>query len=133
MDAQLLMICALTFVIHVIATLAYAVRIAGIRTRWIAVSFALFGIIALVSRTANSFQGPFLAKRVEEDLAHHIAQGMLAIFACSCWQRRSQPSWAPSSFRVFSVTLAAPSCTSRRTARFRVSPYAMPNPCKIGR
>jgi hypothetical protein len=80
MDAQLLMICALTFVIHVIATLAYAVRIAGIRTRWIAVSFALFGIIALVSRTANSFQGPFLAKRVEEDLAHHIAQGMLSDF-----------------------------------------------------
>ena len=80
MDAQLLIICALTFVIHVIATLAYAVRIAGVRTRRIAVSFALFGIIALVSRTANSFQGPFLAKRVEEDLAHHIAQGMLSDF-----------------------------------------------------
>ena len=80
MDTQLLIICALTFVIHVIATLAYAVRIAGVRTRRIAVSFALFGIIALVSRTANSFQGPFLAKRVEEDLAHHVQQGMLADF-----------------------------------------------------
>ncbi|MEX3910140.1 DUF2837 family protein, partial [Paraburkholderia sp. BR14319] len=42
---------------------AYAVRIAGVRTRRIAVSFSLFGIIALVSRTANSFQGPFIAKR----------------------------------------------------------------------
>ena len=80
MDTQLLIICALTFVIHVIATLAYAVRIAGVRTRRIAVSFALFGVIALVSRTANSFQGPFLAKRVEEDLAHHVQQGMLADF-----------------------------------------------------
>ncbi|SDI75181.1 lipid II flippase Amj family protein [Paraburkholderia phenazinium] len=80
MDTQLLIICALTFVIHVIATLAYAVRIAGVRTRRIAVSFALFGIIALVSRTANSFQGPFLAKRVEEDLARHIEQGMLGDF-----------------------------------------------------
>jgi hypothetical protein len=80
MDAQLLIICSLTFVIHVIATLAYAVRIAGVRTRRIAVSFALFGIIALVSRTANSFQGPFLAKRVEEDLAHHIESGMLGDF-----------------------------------------------------
>jgi hypothetical protein len=65
MDIQLLIICALMFVVHVVATLAYAVRIAGVRTRRIAVSFALFGIIALVSRTANSFQGPFLAKRVE--------------------------------------------------------------------
>lgn len=80
MDTQLLIICALTFVIHVIATLAYAVRIAGVRTRRIAVSFSLFGIIALVSRTANSFQGPFLAKRVEEDLAHPIQQGMLGDF-----------------------------------------------------
>ncbi|ASL47612.1 hypothetical protein bAD24_III09475 [Burkholderia sp. AD24] len=80
MDTQLIIICALTFVIHVIATLAYAVRIAGVRTRRIAVSFALFGIIALVSRTANSFQGPFLAKRVEEDLADHVQAGMLGDF-----------------------------------------------------
>ncbi|OLL27307.1 hypothetical protein BTH42_33495 [Burkholderia sp. SRS-W-2-2016] len=80
MDTQLLIIIALTFVIHVIATLAYAVRIAGVRTRRIAVSFSLFGIIALVSRTANSFQGPFLAKRVEEDLARHVEQGMLGDF-----------------------------------------------------
>jgi hypothetical protein len=80
MDTQLIIICALTFVIHVIATLAYAVRIAGVRTRRIAVSFALFGIIALVSRTANSFQGPFLAKRVEEDLAYHVQAGMLGDF-----------------------------------------------------
>ncbi|WCM24324.1 lipid II flippase Amj family protein [Paraburkholderia bryophila] len=80
MDTQLIIICALTFVIHVIATLAYAVRIAGVRTRRIAVSFALFGIIALVSRTANSFQGPFLAKRVEEDLAGHVQAGMLGDF-----------------------------------------------------
>ena len=80
MDLQLLIICGLTFVIHVIATLAYAVRIAGVRTRRIAVSFALFGIVALVSRTANSLQGPFLAKRVETDLVHHIDNGMLGDF-----------------------------------------------------
>jgi Alternate to MurJ len=80
MDLQLFIICALTFVIHVIGTLAYAVRIAGVRTRRIAVSFALFGIIALISRTSNSFQGPFLAKRVEEDLAHGVAPNMLGDF-----------------------------------------------------
>jgi hypothetical protein len=80
MDTQLLIICGLTFVIHVIATLAYAVRIAGVRTRRIAVSFSLFGIIALVSRTANSFQGPFIAKRVEVDIAHHLEGGLLGDF-----------------------------------------------------
>jgi hypothetical protein len=80
MDTQLLVICGLTFVIHVIATLAYAVRIAGVRTRRIAVSFSLFGIIALVSRTANSFQGRFIAKRVELDIAHHTEHGLLGDF-----------------------------------------------------
>ncbi|KGV05187.1 hypothetical protein X888_4007 [Burkholderia pseudomallei MSHR4377] len=80
MDTQLWIICGLTFVIHVIATLAYAVRIAGVRTRRIAVSFSLFGIIALVSRTANSFQGPFIAKRVELDISRHLGEGLLADF-----------------------------------------------------
>jgi len=61
MDANLLFICLLTLVIHVVGTLAYAVRIAGVRTRRIAISFSLFNILALISRTSNSFQGPFLA------------------------------------------------------------------------
>src|SRR5437762_11813080 len=73
MDGQLFIIFALTFVIHWIGTLAYSVRIAGVRTRRIAVSFALFNILVLVSRTSNSFQGPFLAKRVEEHLLHPAA------------------------------------------------------------
>jgi hypothetical protein len=68
MDINLAIICFLTFVIHLIGTLAYSVRIAGVRTRRIAVSFALFNILALVSRTSNSFQGPFLAKRLERNL-----------------------------------------------------------------
>jgi hypothetical protein len=68
MDTNLLIICALTFVIHMVGTLAYAVRIAGVRTRRIAISFSLFNILVLVSRTSNSFQGPFLAKRIESRL-----------------------------------------------------------------
>lgn len=68
MDTQLLLICFLTFVIHLIGTLAYSVRIAGVRTKRIAVSLALFSILMLVSRTSNSFLGPFLAKRVETNL-----------------------------------------------------------------
>lgn len=33
MDTQLFLICFLTFVIHLIGTLAYSVRIAGVRTK----------------------------------------------------------------------------------------------------
>jgi hypothetical protein len=73
LDRQLLFLCFLTFVIHVIGTLAYSVRIAGVRTRRIAVSLALFSILMLVSRTSNSFLGPFLAKRVEVGLGTKLA------------------------------------------------------------
>ena len=69
MDTELILICALTAVINLIGALAYAARIAGVRTRRIALSFALFNILLLVSRTSNGFLGPFLAKRIETALA----------------------------------------------------------------
>ena len=81
MDANLLFICFLTLVIHLVGTLAYAVRIAGVRTRRIAISFALFNILALISRTSNSFQGPFLAKRIESRLlGAQLSSSMLSDF-----------------------------------------------------
>jgi len=79
-DAQLAIICFLTFIIHLIGTLAYSVPLTGIRTRRIAVSFALFNVLVLISRTSNSFQGPFLAKRVEQTLAQPVSYQLLADF-----------------------------------------------------
>lgn len=70
MDRQLVIICALTAGINLIGTLAYAARIAGVRTGRIAMSFALFNMLVLVSRTSNSFLGPFLAKRIETRIAN---------------------------------------------------------------
>src|SRR4051812_39942060 len=67
MDIQLAIICFLTFVIHLMGTLAYSVRIAGVRTRRVAISFSLFNILVLVSRTSNGFQVPFMNKRVEQN------------------------------------------------------------------
>lgn len=80
MDLNLLILALLTFLIHLIGTLAYAVRIAGVRTGRIAMSFALFNILVLVSRTSNSFQGPFLAKRVEAALRHPGPHSLLVDF-----------------------------------------------------
>ena len=82
MDRQLLLLCFLTFVIHLIGTLAYSVRIAGVRTRRIAVSFALFSVLVLISRTSNSILGPFLAKRVESNL---LAVGTTSLLADFRW------------------------------------------------
>ncbi|WP_298605198.1 DUF2837 family protein, partial [uncultured Sphingorhabdus sp.] len=77
MDWPLFNICLLTLVIHLIGALAYAARIAGVRTSKIALSFALFNVLVLVSRTSNSFLGPFLAKRIENAIADGTGERLL--------------------------------------------------------
>ncbi|PZR24148.1 MAG: DUF2837 domain-containing protein [Citrobacter freundii] len=72
MTSQVMIVLMLTFVINLITTLSYAVRIVGIRTGRIAISFALFNILVVVSRTANGFQAPLLAKTVENDIANGV-------------------------------------------------------------
>ncbi len=80
MDSQLLLICLLTAVINLIGALAYAARIAGIRTGRIAMSFALFNLLVLISRMSNSFLGPFLAKRIELRLASGGGDALIGDF-----------------------------------------------------
>lgn len=79
-DRQLAVICLLTFSINLIGALAYAARIAGVRTRRIAVSFALFNVLVLLSRISNSFLAPFLAKRIENALAAGTGDHLLGDF-----------------------------------------------------
>lgn len=77
MDNELILICALTAVINLFGALAYAARIAGVRTGRIALFFALFNILLLVSRTSNGFLDPFLAKRIETALANGGGDALL--------------------------------------------------------
>lgn len=79
MTVQIILVLILTFVIHLISTLSYSVRIVGTRTRKIAVSFALFNIMVLISRTSNSFQSPLLAKWVENNINLGINPGTFEI------------------------------------------------------
>ncbi len=87
MTTQIVLVLILTFVINLITTLSYSVRIVGIRTGRIAISFALFNILVLVSRTANGFQAPLLAKTVEADIKIGVFENIeifrLIIFSCS--------------------------------------------------
>lgn len=87
MTTQIVLVLILTFVINLITTLSYSVRIVGIRTGRIAISFALFNMLVLVSRTANGFQAPLLAKTVENDIKagvfEHAGVFRLIILACS--------------------------------------------------
>ena len=69
MDIQIVIVLFLTFIIHLLTTLAYSVRIVGARTGKIVIAFSLFNILALITRTANSFQAPLLAKHTEQQIA----------------------------------------------------------------
>lgn len=87
MTTQVVIVLVLTFIINLITTLSYSVRIVGIRTGRIAISFALFNILVLVSRTANGFQAPLLAKTVENDIRIGVFDNTntfrLIILSCS--------------------------------------------------
>jgi hypothetical protein len=80
MSGQVALVFFLTFVIHLVSTLSYALRIAGVRTGRIAVSLALFNVLVLVSRTSNTFQGPLLAKHVERNILRGTLDGAEADF-----------------------------------------------------
>ncbi|GAB4015239.1 lipid II flippase Amj family protein [Spirosoma koreense] len=71
MTVPVVWVLVLTFLINLISTLSYSVRIVGIRTKKIAVSFALFNVLVLVSRLSNGFQAPILANLVEKAITHH--------------------------------------------------------------
>lgn len=65
MAGQIVAILFFTFIIHLITTLAYSVRIVGTRTGKIVIAFSLFNLLALVARAAHSVQVPLLAKYIE--------------------------------------------------------------------
>lgn len=67
LSKQIIIVLLLNFIISLIGTLAYSVRLVGVRTGKIAVSFALFNVLMLVSRTAVAFQVPILTKYVESN------------------------------------------------------------------
>lgn len=60
MEKHLLQLIILTTVIHLIDTLAYSVRLNSVKSGQVALSFSLFNVFVLVSRTANVFQAPLI-------------------------------------------------------------------------
>ena len=77
MANQIVIVLILVFLINLITTLSYSVRIVGIRTGRIAVSFALFNILVLISRTAYGFQAPLLAKTIENNIVTGAGENLL--------------------------------------------------------
>ncbi len=72
MDHVLIQLILLTFVIHVIDTLGYSVRLNSVKTGQVALSFSIFNLFVLVSRTANMFQAPLIGKIIGFSIAKDL-------------------------------------------------------------
>jgi hypothetical protein len=66
MNTQIYIVFFLNFIITLIGTLAYSVRLVGVRTGKIAISFAIFNVFSLISRIALTLQVPILTKHIEQ-------------------------------------------------------------------
>lgn len=62
---RLMAVVLLTTIIHLINTLIYAVRPAGVITKRLATAYALFNVIFLIAQTANMLQAPFLGSIID--------------------------------------------------------------------
>lgn len=68
LNIQIAVVLILNLIISIIGTLAYSVRLVGVRTGKIAITYSVFNILTLVSRLAVTFQVPILTKYVEHNL-----------------------------------------------------------------
>ena len=65
MTSYLAAVALLTAIIHLINTLIYAVRLAGVRTQRLATALSLFQVIFLIASMANLIQAPLMSSIVE--------------------------------------------------------------------
>ncbi|KFD41180.1 hypothetical protein DK28_0211640 [Peptococcaceae bacterium SCADC1_2_3] len=69
---RFLVVAGLTAIIHLINTLIYSVRLAGVKTQRVATAISLFQVVFLVASTANLIQAPLMSSIVE----HAINAGL---------------------------------------------------------
>lgn len=65
---KLFIVIVLTALIHLIDTMSYAVRPAGVTTRRLAISYSLYNVLSLVGLMTNMWQGPLLSSIIENDI-----------------------------------------------------------------
>lgn len=86
MEKTLIELIILTVIIHIVDTLAYSVRLNSVKSGQVALSFSLFNMFVLVSRTANMFQGPLIGSIVGLSIAqglNPVSDMRLVIFAAT--------------------------------------------------
>ena len=90
--APIYIVCFFTFIIHMTEALAYSMRLAGVRTRQIAIAMAFVTSTLLISRLSNMVQAPLLGAMVDfsildgsqDALVQLESHFRLIIFAAFC-------------------------------------------------
>lgn len=77
---NLTLILVLTAIVHCLDTASYASRIAGVRTGRLALTGALFSIVSLASRVANTLQAPLLGSAIDRLVQQGNLSGTLRGF-----------------------------------------------------
>ncbi len=68
LSISLMCVCFFTFLIHCTESLAYSMRLAGVRSKQIAIAMAFVTSTLLVSRLSNMFQAPLLGFMVDSTI-----------------------------------------------------------------
>lgn len=71
---RFMVVIILTVVIHMISTLAYSVRLAGLRTSRLLTAFSLYNVIYLLASVSNNIQTPLLTSIVEHGINAGVTQ-----------------------------------------------------------
>ena len=79
MDISLIIICFFTCLIHTTESLAYSMRLAGVRTKQIAIAMAFVTSTLLVSRLSNMFQAPLLGAMVDTAILANTAESLVLL------------------------------------------------------
>lgn len=75
----LIVICFFTAIIHFTETLAYSMRLAGLRVKKIAIAMAFVTSTLLISRLSNMFQAPLLGAMVDTAILKGNPDSLLAL------------------------------------------------------
>lgn len=79
MSLSLIIICFFTGLIHTTESLAYGMRLAGVRTKQIAIAMAFVTSTLLVSRLSNMFQAPLLGAMVDTTILINTQESILLL------------------------------------------------------
>lgn len=71
---RLILVMILTAFIHLIVTLSYSIRLAGLRTRRLLTAISIFNIINLLASASNMIQAPLLTSIVEHSIKTGITE-----------------------------------------------------------